>query len=80
MNLKFVYFFDVLYMRFFLCSKINDPINKYVVLDAITFPSDKEECRKILDQVSNVTDCTDRMHWGGGLKSIIYVYENSILY
>ena len=52
MNLKFVYFFDVLYMRFFLCSKINDGINKYVVLDAITF--DKVKCIKILAQVSNV--------------------------
>ena len=52
MNLKFVYFFDVLYMRFFLCSKINDGINKYAVLDATVHH--KEECRKILDQVSNV--------------------------
>ena len=33
-------------------SHINDPVNKYVVLDAVTFHFDKEEARKILDRVS----------------------------
>ena len=51
-ELKVCIFFYFLYMRFFLCSKINDPINKYTVLDAIVHHFDKEKCRKILDKVS----------------------------
>ena len=33
-------------------SHIQDPVNKYVVLDAISFHFDKEKCRTILDKVS----------------------------
>lgn len=32
-----------------ICSHIHDPANKYAVLDAFTFASDKDKARKILD-------------------------------
>ena len=48
-----------------IASKINDPINKYVVLDAITFHFDKEECRKILDQVASVPQGPPPTQYGG---------------
>ena len=35
-------------------SHIHDPVNKYVVLDAISFHFDKEKCRTILDKVSSL--------------------------